>query len=107
MAEDDDADLRVALAQERGQTDAFVGVGGRHADVGHHHVRPALLDDLEKRVEVVAGGHHLDVVLPGKQLGDALTDEEVVLGQRHPDREGTRTNGVGLRFSHWPECTIV
>jgi hypothetical protein len=56
----------VTLAQKPGQANAFVGVRGRHADVRHHHIGVAFLDGVEQRVEVGAGGHHLDVLLSGK-----------------------------------------
>ena len=38
LAQHDDADLRVRLAQALGDLHAFVGLGGRHADVGDHDI---------------------------------------------------------------------
>jgi len=87
LAEHDDADPRVALAQEVGRADALVGPGRRHPDVGDDDVRPLGLDCGEQRVQVVAGGDDLDVGLRLEQAARALADEVVVVGdddaQRH------------------------
>ena len=71
-----------------GGPDAFVGAGGRHADVGDHHVGPLLLGDAQQPVVVGAHTHHVEIGLRLDELAHALADEVVVLGQHHSDRHG-------------------
>ena len=66
LAEHDDADLRIRLAQPLGGLDPLVGVARRHADVGDDDVRPLRVDRGEQRVEVAADGHDLEVGLASR-----------------------------------------
>ena len=54
LAEDHDADLRPVLPEPGSSLDALAGAGGRHPDVGHHHVG-ILLGDDSKQLRQVAG----------------------------------------------------
>ena len=94
LAEHDDADLRVRLAQPLGGLDPLVGVARRHADVGDDDVRPLRVDRGEQRVEVAAHGRDLEVGLGLEQAPDALADEVVVLGEHEPDRHGREDTAV-------------
>ncbi len=85
LAQHHHADLRAVLAQPGGGLDALVGAGRRHADVGDHDVRLAALDDVEQLGQVGRGADQLEVLVRRDQPGDALPQEDVVLGQRHPD----------------------
>jgi hypothetical protein len=73
------------LAEPGGGLDALVAAGGRHADVGDHDVRLAALDDGEQLRQVGRGADELEVRVGGDQPGDALPQENIVLGQRDPD----------------------
>ena len=86
LAEHDDADLRIRLAQSLGGLDPLVGVARRHADVGDDDIRPLSVDRGEQRVEIAADGRDLEVGMRLEQAPDALTDEVVVLGEHEPDR---------------------
>ena len=77
--------LRAVLAQPGGGLDALVPAGGRHADVGDHDVGLAALDEGEQLGQVGRGADELEVRVGGDQPGDALPQEDVVLGQRNPD----------------------
>ena len=48
VAQDDDADVGMLLAQEHRHADALVGARRRHPDVGHHHVGTLALDGLQE-----------------------------------------------------------
>ena len=86
LAEHHDADLRMRLAQPLGGPDPLVGTARRHADVGHHDVRPLRVDRVEQRVEVPAHGGDLEVGLRLEQAPHSLADEVVVVGHHDPDR---------------------
>ena len=61
LAQDDDADLGVRLAQPLGSLNPLVVVTRRHADVGDDDVRLLRLDRGEQRVEVAADGRDLEL----------------------------------------------
>ena len=88
LAEDEDADSGVSLAQPRRHLDAFVGLRGRHADVRQDDVRPLGLDRIEERVEVVARGHNLDRAVRREHLLEALAHEQAVVCKGYTDRHG-------------------
>ena len=90
LAEHDDADLRMRLAQPLGGLNPFVGVTRGHADVGHDDVRLLRVDRGEQRVEVAADSRDLEVGPRLEQPPDALADEIVILGEHEPDRHKTR-----------------
>ena len=90
LAQDDDAEARVRLAQAFGGLDPLVGVTRWHPDVGDHHVRGLAIDGLEQRVEVSADRGDLEPGLRVEQPPDAFTDEVVVFGKHDADGHGRR-----------------
>ncbi len=88
LAEHDDADLRVRLAQPLGGLNPLVGVARRHADVGDDDVRrsASTAASSESRSPQTAATSRSGSRL--EQPPDALTDEVVVLGEHEPDRHG-------------------
>ena len=90
LAEHDDADLGIGLAQPSRGLDAFVGAARRHADVRDDDVRPLCFDRREQRVEVAARRRDLEVGPRLEQAPDAFADEVVVLREHEPDRHGER-----------------
>ena len=94
LAEHDDADLRMRLAQPLGGLDPLVVVPRRHADVGDDDVRPLRVDRGEQRVEVAAHGGDLEVGLRLEQAPHSFAHEVVVVGQHQPDRHGVEDTTV-------------
>ena len=94
LAEHDDADLGVRLAQSPGGLDPLVGVARRHADIGDDDVRPLSVDRCEQRVEVAADGRDLDLRMRLEQA----------LGGPHGRGSGPRRERAG---SAWAEDTPV
>ena len=90
LAQDDDAQPRVRLAQAPRGLDPLVRVSRRHPDVGDHHVRDLAIDGLEQRVEVPADRHDLEPGLRVEQPPDAFADEVVVFGEHDADGHGRR-----------------
>ena len=88
LAEHDDADVRVRLAQPLGSLDPLVGIPGRHPDVGDDDVRPLRVDRVEKGIEIVADGGDLDVGHRLEQTLHAFADEVVIVRQHDPNRHG-------------------
>ena len=104
--QDQDAGLRMLLADLPGRLHALGGVGRRHPDVDHHQVGlvagdqrhqlgavPGLADDLE------AGAL--------EQAGQALAEQDVVLGQDHPQpgRRHRQDYGLACRCEHAAETS--
>ena len=85
VAEDDDADPGVGLAQQPGHADALVGARRRHPDVGHHHVGALGVDRGQQRGQVATRGDHAHRGLGGQDLPDALADDQAVIGQGDGD----------------------
>jgi hypothetical protein len=90
LAEHDDADVRVRLAQLLRGPDALVGSGRRHANVGDDDVRPLGVDRRQQRVEVATRGRDLHVGVRLEQAPDALANEVVILGQHETDGHEAR-----------------
>jgi hypothetical protein len=86
LAEHDDADAGVRLAQPAGCLDSLVGVARRHPDVGEDDVGTLLVDRGEQRVEIAADGGDVEGRFRFEQSPDALADEVVVVGEHEPDR---------------------
>ena len=86
LAEDDDPDPWVRLAQPLGRLDALVGVPGRHPDVGDDDVGPLCVYGAEERVEVLADGGDLELGLRLEQPAHPFANEVVVVRQHDPDR---------------------
>ena len=86
LAEDDDADRRLVLAQPCRGLDAFVGAGRGHAYVGHHDVGLVLGDELQQFGKVGGDADELEVVLGLDQPRDSLAQQRVVLRQDDPDQ---------------------
>ena len=63
LAEDDDSRLGARLAQVIGSLDPFVGIAGRHADVGENDVRRVGFDRRAERGQIVTRGKQVDVGL--------------------------------------------
>ena len=83
--EHDHAESRVTGSQLGGGSDALVGAGGGHPDVGEHDVGLEVVDRSEQRVVVVAHAGHLDVVDRVEEARDRRAHEVVVLGDHHSD----------------------
>ena len=69
-------------------SDALVGPGRRHPDVGHHHVGRIGLDRVEQRREVADERHDLDVGLRLEELLRCPPGRGA--SPRRPRRESTR-----------------
>jgi hypothetical protein len=65
-------------------------MGGRHTDVGQHHVGHLALDGLEQLRQVATRSHDLELRLERQQLQDPLPRDQVVIGNNdahaHPSR---------------------
>jgi len=86
LAQHDDADPRMRLAQDVGCADALVGPGRRHPDVGDDDVGLLVLDGGEQRVEVLARRDDLDLRLRVEQAAHPFAHEVVVVGEHHAKR---------------------
>ena len=62
---------------------SFVGVGGRHADVDDGDVGGVGGDVLEELVGVAGLGDDVDPAV-GEEAGEALADDDGVVGEDHP-----------------------
>ena len=76
-------ELRVRATEALGGPDALVGVGGRHPDVGQHHVGVVLGDRLEQLTEVTGLDHLVDSRVLGEQRDEPLTEQHAVLREHH------------------------
>ena len=86
LAEHKYGDIREGGAKLRGDPDALVGAGRRHAHVRQHHIRLLLLHRLPERLDVPALADDLDVVLVGEDARDALPGQIAVVCDQNPDR---------------------
>jgi len=82
LAQDNDADRRIELADPVGDLDAFVGMIGRHANVGDNGIRMERLNGREEAVAIVAERNDLEVRDGAEQLSHAFPHEQMVVGQR-------------------------
>ena len=67
------------------------GLGGRHPDVGEHHVRPQRGDQLQQLLRVPGGADHVQAGV-GQHPAQSLAQQHGVLGDDHPQR--CRRRGV-------------
>ena len=67
--------------------------GRRHPDVDHGHVRPGLADQLDERGAVAGLAQHLPAG-PLEKAGEALAEQDVVIGQDDPQPVHRRTGPV-------------
>src|SRR5690606_126540 len=76
----ENAHLGPAAADLDGGAHALVGVGGRHPDVGDHHVRWSRRHLAQQRLGRAHGGEDL-VALFGEEAHQALSQQGGVLGE--------------------------
>ena len=88
VAEDDDADPRIRLAQRPRNANALVVARGRHAHVGDDDIGLGATDRFEQRRAVGAVGDDLEVVQMHHNLVHSLAHQERVVGQGDADRAG-------------------
>src|SRR5207245_2206670 len=79
LAEDDDTDVAVRLAEPLGSLDSFVSASGRHPDVRHDDVGPLTRDGGQKRLQITANGDNLELRPALEQPPNTLADEVVIL----------------------------
>ena len=94
LAEDDDTDLRVRLAQPLGGLNPLVRASRRHADVGDDDVRPLRIHRGQQRVEVATDSGNLQIRPRLEQAPDAFADEVVILCKHDADRHGEKNTPV-------------
>lgn len=92
LAEHDDPDLGMGVAQRVGGADPLVGSGGGHPDVGQHDVGRVGVHRRQQRFEVLAHTCHLDPALL-EQAAHRLPQEIVVLGDDYPLRHEWDSSG--------------
>ena len=101
VAQDDDADVGMLLAQQHRRADALVGAvggirmsvtttSGRSLSTASSSEGTLAVDRLQELGQVTAGDHHLQLRLGGQDTRDPLTDDDAVVGQR--DRHCHRLN---------------
>ena len=80
LTQEDDADLRVALAQTRRDLETFVNERWWHANVRDHDIWLLGLHSREYSVQVTAGRNDLDrrVFARLEQAAHTLTDQKIV-----------------------------
>ena len=83
LRQHDDASSGMALAHLFGGIDPFPLKVGRHADVGHDHLRCQPLGAGDEAVVVAGHPDHLQVRGGPDQGADALPDDQVVIRQEH------------------------
>ena len=106
--EHEDCHVRELPPDHACRFEAFRGVCRRHPDVDDDEVRLLLADEL-KKLRCVAGlADHLEPVL-FEQARHALTEEDVVIGQRNADCGSSRgfMRRVSHRASSWPSIGIL
>ena len=80
LAEDDDADVRVRLAEAVRDADALAVPARRHPQVRDDDIRRLAVDRLEEGVAVAADGCDHDPVQPAQHLADRLAHQIGVVG---------------------------
>jgi hypothetical protein len=73
LAEHDHTYLWVFVAQASRRLNAFVGVAGRHADVGHDYIRAVAFNCGEQAIEVDAAAGQLNVGVRLEKAAHALS----------------------------------
>ena len=71
------------LTDHPGRLQPLSRVGGRHPDVGHYQVRPGLPGQRKQPRAVTRLPHYL-IAGTAEQPGQALAQQDIVLGQHHP-----------------------
>ena len=84
LGEDHDANVRPGPTHLEGEVDALGRVGGRHADVEHHHVHLVLLEQPGQAGRVGGGGNDLQAWDRVEHRACALADQVVVLRDQQP-----------------------
>jgi hypothetical protein len=84
LREHDDTAVRQQGPDLVRELDPLRGVAGRHADVGHDHVRTQLSDQRPGLVPVAGRADDLDAGLLVQEPAQAFPCDEVVLDHDHP-----------------------
>ncbi len=99
LAEDHDPHVGVALAQLGCDLNALPFAERGHADVADHHVGRLPGDRLRQRGAVLAYTDELDLFGRLEELGEALADEEAVLGDHDAQGHMRSVWRTGPRFT--------
>ncbi len=99
LGQHDDADAGLGIAQRERGADALVGTGGRHPDIGDDDVGVLALDRLHELVVGAARSAYRQTGLVLEQRDDALANQQIVLGNHHPQRHWHTTLSAGNRWS--------
>src|SRR5262245_10007282 len=93
----------MSVAQRERGPDALVGAGRGHTDVGDDDVGPLLLDGGEQLVIGAARAADRELGLVLEQRDDALANQQVVLGDDHPERHSSDCTqpGAGPTGPEW------
>ena len=86
LAQNNDANIRVRLAQSLRGLDSLVCFAGGHPDVGYDDVRLLGVDGGEQRAEVLTDSHDLELGTRLEQPANAFADKVVILREHQPDR---------------------
>ena len=78
-----DGGSRQFLTDHPGRLQPLGGVRGRHPDVGHYQIGPGLTGQRKQLCAVTCLPHHL-IAGAVEQTGQALAEQDIVLGQHHP-----------------------
>ena len=78
-----DGGIRQFLTDHPGRLQPFSRVRRRHPDVGHYQVGPGLAGQRKQLCAVTRLPHHL-IAGAVEQTGQALAEQDIVLGQHHP-----------------------
>jgi len=85
LGEHEHPGLRELGADQRGGANTLVGVGRRHADVGHGDVGPVLAHLFEEFLGVARLAHHGKAGVL-EDAHDTCSEQERVLGHDHAKR---------------------
>src|SRR5919108_452972 len=100
MGEDEHAGLGVGAADLAGSDDALVAVGGWHADVDERDVWFEACDALEQGFGVLDCGDDVDASVC-EQAGDALAQEQLVVGDYDPQGSSTSSTRFSACGRRW------
>ena len=81
--EDQDGGLGELRTDLPGRVQAFHGVTGWHPDIDHHQVRHVVADQHQELLAVTCLRHDLEARAI-EQAGQALAEQDVVVGEDHP-----------------------